>query len=139
MSSKRLGSATKGRLLRFLRDASVQRSDRHRGAEGIARDVHQVLVVRKEENLGRFPKLSEYAKPGGRTFIVEIDEQVVGDEWERRSPLQIVGNRRGSKRKIKLISSSGAHAGHMYGGAVGAHADQVSPVVLVKVNAKAGE
>ena len=53
--------------------------------------------------------------------------------------MQIVGNRRDSKRKVKLISSSGAHAGHMYGAAIGAHADQVRPVVLVKVDAKASE
>ena len=62
---------------------SFQRCDGQGWAECGTRDFHKVPVMRKEEHLGRFPKLSEYPKPGSCTLIVEIDKQVIGDEWER--------------------------------------------------------
>ena len=95
--------------------------------------------MRKEEHLGRCPQLSQHPKTCSCTLIVEIDEQIVGDEWERLCPIQVVSNRRNAKRKVQLISGSSAHSGHRYGSTVWAHADQMGRVLIVEINAKAAE
>ena len=70
-----------------------------------------MLVVRKEEYLGLFRQLPEHLKPRRCTLVIEIDEQIVGDERQRRRPIQIVGNRGDSQREIELVGRAGAHSG----------------------------
>ena len=51
------------------------------------------------------PKLPEHPKLGSCTLFVEIDRQVIGDEWERRNPMQVLGS---ACQKNPLFLAAGA-------------------------------
>ena len=67
-----------------------------------------MLVVREKEDLGLAGKVAQNLKSCGGTAVVVIDEQVIGNERQRRRVLQILLDGGNSQRKIELVSRPGA-------------------------------
>lgn len=59
----------------------------------VASDLDQVAVVDEEQDLGRPGELAEDLKAGGRPFVVEVDEEVVGHKRHGRRPIEVLGHR----------------------------------------------
>ena len=116
-----------------------QRYDRDRLPERRPSDLDQMKVVREEKNLGSLRELAQDADARSRTLIIEIDEKIVGDEWERARPLKVIFDRCHAKREVELIGGARAHALHANLLGIRADSDEVGVVLFVELKPKVAE
>src|SRR4051812_7500444 len=95
-----------------------------------------MLMMGKEYYLGPFCEIAEDLETGGCSVVVEIDEEVVGNEGKRRAVVQGILDRGHSQREIELVCRASAHPRYGNGQSVRPHADEMHLVVLVKLGAQ---
>ncbi len=63
-------------------------------------------MVRQEQHLGSRRQIAQRVEPGLRARVVEVDEQVVGDERQRSPAAELQLQRRDSQREEQLVTRS---------------------------------
>ena len=74
------------------------------------RNVNQMPVMSKEEDLRLPSKLRQDLKSCRRSHIVKIDEEVIGNEWERRRVAEEVLYGGHTQSQIELVGTATAHS-----------------------------
>lgn len=69
-------------------------------------DRGDVVVVRKQNHLRGAPQLDEQVDGGRSTTVVEVNQQVVGDEWQRLGARDMRFDGGNAQREEKLVASS---------------------------------
>jgi hypothetical protein len=67
-------------------------------------DRDQVIMVRQVKDLSALREFAEHSKSGGRPRIVEVDQEVIGHEWQRSAVPQVQLDRRQPQGEVKLVS-----------------------------------
>ena len=95
----------------------------HVAWDGVFRQLDQVGVMREENHL-RFPgQLGQDFEGGAGSSVVEVGEKVVRDEWKGRMAVEVVLEGCQTKREVKLVAGSLAHALDRYDLAIAAALD----------------
>ena len=65
-----------------------------------------MLVVREEQHLGFLGEFAQDAETGRCALVVEVDEQIVGDERHGLGMGEIIFDRGDPEREVKLVRSA---------------------------------
>jgi hypothetical protein len=91
-----------------------------------------MFMMSEKQDLRLLREFAQHAEACGRPLVIEIDEQVVRDEWHGFGVVEVVLDRSNPERKIELVCRTGAHSGDRHPPAVLADAGELYIVLLIE-------